>query len=196
MTEGRSLCSPRSRAIATSQRTPRSYPDLHDHVLALARAGLLVVVDEPINKDTEMHPLVRWQYRGGIPERERKAFLFTQPTDGKGAHFDIAVLVAGLAANPDVYRIGFGRPLDEIGAAWVQGDRRRRSSRASSTSGAVPGHLHRRRRARPRRATRSTACRCRSRRRASTMRLISPPAITSPRIPTPACRMSAIIAAS
>src|SRR5438552_11001257 len=98
---------------------PRRYPDLHEHVLALARAGLLVVVDEHINKDTEMHPLVRWQYRGGIPEPERKAFLFTQPTDSKGRRFDIAVLVAGLAANPDVYRIGFGKPLDQIGAAWV-----------------------------------------------------------------------------
>src|SRR5215468_2035706 len=98
---------------------PRRYPDLHEHVLALARAGLLVVVDEPINKDTEMHPLVRWQYRGGIPEPERKAFLFTQPTDSKGRRFDIAVLVAGLAANRDVYRIGFGKPLAEIGAAWV-----------------------------------------------------------------------------
>jgi UbiD family decarboxylase len=97
----------------------RCYADLHEHVLALARAGLLVVVDEPINKDTEMHPLVRWQYRGGIPESERKAFLFTQATDGKGARYDIAVLVAGLAANPEVYRIGFGRPLDDIGAAWV-----------------------------------------------------------------------------
>ena len=30
----------------------RAYPDLHAHVLALARAGLLVIVDEPINKDT------------------------------------------------------------------------------------------------------------------------------------------------
>jgi UbiD family decarboxylase len=99
----------------------RGYPDLHEHVLALARAGLLVVVDEPINKDTEMHPLVRWQYRGGIAESERKAFLFTQPTDGHATRYgDIAVLVAGLAANPDVYRIGFGRPLDEIGAAWVK----------------------------------------------------------------------------
>src|ERR1700688_2193836 len=97
----------------------RNYPDLHDHVLALARAGLLVVVDEPINKDTEMHPLVRWQYRGGIPEQERKAFLFTQPTDGKGRRYDIAVLVAGLAANAEVYRIGFGKPLDAIGRAWV-----------------------------------------------------------------------------
>jgi len=97
----------------------RGYPDLHEHVLALHHAGLLVVVDEPINKDAEMHPLVRWQYRGGIAEHDRRAFLFTKATDGKGARYDIAVLVAGLAANPEVYRIGFGRPLAEIGAAWV-----------------------------------------------------------------------------
>jgi UbiD family decarboxylase len=98
---------------------PRGYPDLHEHVLALDRAGLLVVVDEPINKDTEMHPLVRWQYRGGIAEPDRKAFLFTQPTDSKGRRYDISVLVAGLAANRDVYRVGFGKPLDEIGRTWV-----------------------------------------------------------------------------
>src|SRR3989441_5163628 len=100
-------------------KNPRSYPDLHEHVLALAQAGLLTIVDEPINKDTEMHPLVRWQYRGGIPEADRKAFLFTQPTDCKGRRFDIAVLVAGLAANREVYRVGFGKPLDEIGRTWV-----------------------------------------------------------------------------
>src|SRR5437588_1265710 len=101
-------------------KRPHSYADLHEHVLALARAGLLVVVDEPINKDTEMHPLVRWQYRGGVPEPERKAFLFTQPTDSKGRRFVISVLVAGLAANRDVYRLGFGKPLDEIGETWVK----------------------------------------------------------------------------
>lgn len=98
----------------------RGYPDLHAHVLALAKQGLLVVVDEPINKDTEMHPLVRWQYRGGIPESERKAFLFTQPTDSKGRRYDSAVLVAGLAATPAVYRVGFGRPLDQIGETWIK----------------------------------------------------------------------------
>jgi 4-hydroxy-3-polyprenylbenzoate decarboxylase len=38
----------------------RGYPDLHDHVRALDEAGLLVRVDRSINKDTEMHPLVRW----------------------------------------------------------------------------------------------------------------------------------------
>src|SRR6266850_7233180 len=100
-------------------RNSRAYPDLHEHVLALAREGLLHVVDEPINKDTEMHPLVRWQYRGGIPEAERKAFLFTQPTDSRGGRYGMAVLVAGLAANREVYRIGFGKPLAEIGAAWI-----------------------------------------------------------------------------
>ena len=98
----------------------RSYADLHDHILALYRAGLLVLVDQPINKDTEMHPLVRWQYRGGIAENDRRAFLFTQATDGKGARYDIAVLIAGLAANPEVYRLGFGHPLDEIGGVWVK----------------------------------------------------------------------------
>jgi UbiD family decarboxylase len=99
---------------------PRGYPDLHEHVLALARAGLLHVIDEPINKDTEMHPLVRWQYRGGIPEAERKAFLFTQPTDSKGRRYAMAVLVAGLAASREVYRLGFGKPLEAIGEAWVK----------------------------------------------------------------------------
>jgi UbiD family decarboxylase len=101
-------------------RHPRPYADLHQHVLALERAGLLHVIEEPINKDTEMHPLVRWQYRGGIPEGDRKAFLFTQPTDSKGARYDISVLVAGLAANREVYRVGFGKPLEDIGETWIK----------------------------------------------------------------------------
>ena len=111
-------------ALARYQDEPplnaRGYPDLHAHVIALARANLLVVVDEPVNKDTEMHPLVRWQYRGGIVEPERKAFLFTQPTDSKGRRYHGSVLVAGLAANREVYRIGFGRALEDIGSAWVK----------------------------------------------------------------------------
>src|SRR5213080_3956694 len=109
---GRAL-SALERYRAGAHKHPRSYPDLHEHVLALKRAGLLHVIDEPINKDTQMHPLVRWQYRGGIAEPDRKAFLFTKPTDSKGRRYDIAVLVAGLAANPEVYRVGFGKPLDE-----------------------------------------------------------------------------------
>ena len=43
----------------------KRYPDLHEHLEALKRAGLLITVERPINKDTELHPLVRWQFRGG-----------------------------------------------------------------------------------------------------------------------------------
>jgi UbiD family decarboxylase len=101
-------------------RHPRSYPDLHDHLLALADAGRVVVVDEAINKDTEMHPLVRWQYRGGLQEPDWRAFFFTRPTDSKGRTYAHPVLVAGLAGNREIYRIGFGKPLADIGATWVK----------------------------------------------------------------------------
>ena len=62
----------------------REYPDLHDHIEALDKAGLLIRVDGPINKDTELHPLVRWQFRGGMKEEDRKAWLFTNIIDSKG----------------------------------------------------------------------------------------------------------------
>jgi 4-hydroxy-3-polyprenylbenzoate decarboxylase len=104
--------------VENASRGDRAYPDLHEHLASLAEAGLLHVVDEPIDKDSEMHPLVRWQFRGGVPEDERKAFLFTQPTDARGRRYDGAVLVGGLAANKAVYRLGFGRDLEGIGAAW------------------------------------------------------------------------------
>jgi 4-hydroxy-3-polyprenylbenzoate decarboxylase len=115
-------CAPLHPALAryrdSTSGDGRCYADLHEHVLALARAGLLLVVDEPINKDTEMHPLVRWQYRGGIPEHKRRAFLFTQPTDEKRGRYQGAVLLAGLAGNRGIYRIGFGRELSDVGGAW------------------------------------------------------------------------------
>jgi UbiD family decarboxylase len=116
----RSHADPLASFAARPGGPPRRYPDLHDHLLRLARERLLVVVDEPINKDTEMHPLVRWQFRGGIAEKDRKAFLFTQPVDSKGRKYDSAVLVAGLAASRDVYRVGMDMPLDKIGPAWIR----------------------------------------------------------------------------
>src|SRR5579864_9394309 len=100
-------------AVAT-----RGYPDLHDHLAALDKAGLLVTVTREINKDTEMHPLVRWQFRGGIPEKGRKAFLFTNVTDAKGRHHDIPVAVGVLATNREIYSIGMACDLDKIDATW------------------------------------------------------------------------------
>jgi len=98
----------------------RSYPDLHDHIRALDAAGLLIKVDREINKDTEMHPLVRWQFRGGIAEKDRKAFLFTNVVDSKGRKYDIPVLVGGLASNREIYRIGLGCAFEEMDARWLR----------------------------------------------------------------------------
>jgi UbiD family decarboxylase len=101
-------------------RLNRSYPDLHDHLRVLEQAGLLFTVERPINKDTEMHPLVRWQFRGGIAEKDRKAFLFKNVVDAKGRKYDIPVVVGALAANREIYRLGIGCPLDKINETWTR----------------------------------------------------------------------------
>ena len=99
----------------------KSYPDLHDHIAALDRAGLLLRITEEVNKDTVLHPLVRWQFRGGMAENDRKAFLFTNVVDSRGRHFAFPVIVGALAANAEIYRIGLGaKDLAEIGPLWTR----------------------------------------------------------------------------
>src|SRR6185295_976489 len=93
--------------------------DFQSHLAALEAKGLLVRVDRPINKDTELHPLVRWQFTGGLAEEQRRAFLFTNVVDGSGNRYDIPVAVGALAASPAIYAVGMGRRVDEIEAAWV-----------------------------------------------------------------------------
>src|SRR5215813_11470227 len=111
---------PKPKAKRGAAANPRGYPDLHEHLEALDRAGLLVTVERAINKDTEMHPLVRWQFRGGIEEPDRKAFLFTNVTDGKGRKYDIPVVVGALAASREIYRIGMNCPLEKINEVWTR----------------------------------------------------------------------------
>src|SRR3954468_10115484 len=88
--------------------------DFQDHLARLEAEGLLVRIERPIDKDSELHPLVRWQFQGGLPEEGRRAFLFTNIVDGSGAHYDIPVAVGALAASPRIYAVGMGRPVEEI----------------------------------------------------------------------------------
>jgi 4-hydroxy-3-polyprenylbenzoate decarboxylase len=106
--------------ITQAQSGARTYTDLHEHLAALDRAGLLITVNRAINKDTELHPLVRWQFRGGIEEEDRKAFLFNNVIDGKGRKYDIPVVVGALAASREIYRIGMGCDLDQINQTWTR----------------------------------------------------------------------------
>src|SRR5438552_11585657 len=100
---------------------PGSLPalDFQRHLAALEEKGLLVRIDRPINKDTELHPLARWQFQGGLLESERRAFLFTNVVDSSGRRYDMPVAVGALAANAEIYAVGMGRPVEEIGAAWT-----------------------------------------------------------------------------
>jgi UbiD family decarboxylase len=97
----------------------RPSPDLQTHLARLDAAGLLLRIDRPINKDTELHPLVRCAFIGGTPEEERRAFLFTNVVDARGHRYAMPVVVGALAASPRIYAIGMGRPVEEIGEAWL-----------------------------------------------------------------------------
>jgi 4-hydroxy-3-polyprenylbenzoate decarboxylase len=98
----------------------RGYTDLHEHIEELRKAGLLIEVDREINKDTEMHPLVRWQFRGGVDEEDRKAWLFKNIVDSKGRKYELPVLVCGLAANRAVYKMGMRCDLSQIKETWIK----------------------------------------------------------------------------
>ncbi len=89
------------------------YKDLREHIKALEANNKLVRVKREINKDTELMPLVRWQFRG-LPEEERKAFLFENVVDVKGKRYSMPVLVASHAASREVYAIGMMCKPDEI----------------------------------------------------------------------------------
>jgi UbiD family decarboxylase len=94
--------------------------DFQTHLAALEARGLLVRIERPIDKDTELHPLVRWQFLGGIPEKARRAFLFTNVTDRSGRRYDMPVAVGALAASPQIYAAGMGEPVASIGQAWMR----------------------------------------------------------------------------
>ncbi len=93
---------------------------LQDHLQRLEAKGLLQRISRQINKDTELHPLARWQFQGGIPAEDRKAFLFENVTDSKGNQYDMPVVVGALAASPAIYATGLGVKIDEIGEVWVR----------------------------------------------------------------------------
>jgi len=94
------------------------YRDLHAHIAELEAKDLVVRIDREIDKDSEMHPLMRWQFVGGLKEEERKAFLFTNIVDGRGRKYEIPVIVGGMAANRAIYATGMDCDLADIQEKW------------------------------------------------------------------------------
>jgi UbiD family decarboxylase len=104
----------------TSLKPQKAPSDLQEHIARLTERGLVTRIDRRIDKDSELHALVRWQFQGGLREEDRRAFLFTNVVGAHGESYEIPVLVGGLAASPEIYATGLGVPVGEIGELWVK----------------------------------------------------------------------------
>jgi UbiD family decarboxylase len=91
--------------------------DLRGQLRLLEEHGRLVRVGRAINKDTELHPLVRWQFRG-LKEKERKAFFFENVTDSRGVTYSMPVLVGAIAGSQEIYDLGIGAADGDVYERW------------------------------------------------------------------------------
>ena len=96
------------------------YPkDLREYLRLLEEKGKLIRIKREINKDTELHPLVRLQFRG-LPQEERKVFLFENVIDAKGKRYRIPVVICALAASREIYALGMNCDADKIMDKWAE----------------------------------------------------------------------------
>jgi UbiD family decarboxylase len=83
------------------------YEDFRSYLDALQERGKLYRWQRPVNKDTELMPLMRLQYRG-IDDNRRQAFLFENVRDGSGRQFDIKVATGVYGSSRDATALGLG----------------------------------------------------------------------------------------
>ena len=95
---------------------------LREHLSYLDSKGKLWRIRREINKDTELMPLVRWQFRG-LPEAERRAFLFEKVTDSRGNRYKFPVVVGMYAGSREIYALCMRCQPEEIMDRWVQAQR-------------------------------------------------------------------------
>ena len=95
------------------------FRDLRHWLDFLDSRGDLRRIERPIDKDVQMHPLVRLQFRG-LPESERKGWLFENVVDLKGRKYDIPVALAVMAPNRLIYALGMGvEAPEQISSKWA-----------------------------------------------------------------------------
>jgi UbiD family decarboxylase len=96
-----------------------SFRDIREYLAELGRRDLLITVNRLMNKDTEIMPLVRWQFRGLEPS-QHKGWLFDNVTDSRGRKFDGSVAVSIAGATLEMYALEMGvKSQAEINAKWL-----------------------------------------------------------------------------
>lgn len=96
----------------------RKYVDMRGHIQNLEKKNLLKRVTRTMNKDTEIHPLVRWQYRGGLKDSQRLGFLFENVVDSKGKKYPYSVAVGVMAGSVQIYATGLQCEPAEVLKVW------------------------------------------------------------------------------
>lgn len=94
------------------------YTDLRAFVQELETRGKLYRWKRLINKDTELMPLMRLQYRG-LPDETRQAFLYENVADAKGRRYEMKVITGVYGSSRQILALGMGcKGPEEIYEKW------------------------------------------------------------------------------
>lgn len=96
------------------------FRDFRDYLAALDGRGWLKTIAQVVDKDCELHPLVRWEYRG-IEEPARFGFLFEHVVDRRGERMTGRVASSVLAAHREMYALALGCDPTEVQERWKRG---------------------------------------------------------------------------
>ena len=83
------------------------FADFREYIGALEKRGKLHRWSRAVNKDTELMPLMRLQYRG-IGDDKRQAFLYENVIDSRGVKHDIRVATGVYGSSREIAAIGIG----------------------------------------------------------------------------------------
>jgi UbiD family decarboxylase len=81
--------------------------DFRAYLNELETRGKLYRWRRPTNKDTELMPLMRLQYRG-LPDERRQAFLFENIYDSKGTQYGVRVATGVYGSSRAIFGLGMG----------------------------------------------------------------------------------------
>ncbi len=83
------------------------FSDFRAYVDELEKCGKLYRWKGPVNKDTELMPLMRLQYRG-LADENRRALLFENISDSKNKMYDSKVATGVYGSSRDILALGMG----------------------------------------------------------------------------------------
>ena len=90
---------------------PQSYyADLRDFLAALEKRGKLHRWTRPVNKDSELMPLMRLQYRGRSDDA-RQVFLYENVVDAQQKRYDMKVVTGMYGSSRSI--VGYGMGCDD-----------------------------------------------------------------------------------